>query len=191
MPGCLSLQHPGQQSLDTHAYTHAHTQCHGRGHHWHMVQTGTHSWMCVSCRTASGPVARDGDHGGGGGAAAGLLVCRDPVVCAVQVSRQETWACCSASGHAVLCSVWEWRSGSPRCSHPSPGAEDAAGCSYHSVAVGLLAGAHEHLPWGWVRDTISCCCCCHHCCPSGVLVRGPEGGCAELSMPLLLGSAGP
>ena len=47
MPHCLSLQQPGQQSLDTRVYTHAHTQCQGRGHCWCMVQAVAPTPGCV------------------------------------------------------------------------------------------------------------------------------------------------
>lgn len=50
---------------------------------------GTQSWLCVSCRAAAGPVAWDCDWRG---CAFGTPspVCRDPVVCAFQVSRKGT-----------------------------------------------------------------------------------------------------
>uniref|UniRef100_A0A8C0FJ27 Fibronectin type-III domain-containing protein n=1 Tax=Bubo bubo TaxID=30461 RepID=A0A8C0FJ27_BUBBB len=47
VPPCLSLQQPGQQSLDTHVYTHVHTQRQGWGCCWHMVQSVAPTPGCV------------------------------------------------------------------------------------------------------------------------------------------------
>lgn len=63
----------------------------------HGPGCGTHSWLFVSCRAASGPMAWDCDLGG---CAVGTLprICRDPVVRALQVSRKGT---CSAGPWAM------------------------------------------------------------------------------------------
>lgn len=207
--GCASAPVPAAARTAEPGHTCLHTCTHPMPRSGpslaHGLGCGTHFWLLVSCRTASGPVAWVGSHGGGGGAVgAGPPVCRDPVLCAVQVSRQETWSCCSAPGHAVLWGGWGWRGVSSSCSHPSPGTEDAASWSYHSSAVRLLSGAHEHFPQGWAGTV-----CAKRRPPllllplplllsprvltgnACKLVRGPEGGCAESSMPLLLNSAGP
>lgn len=111
---------------------HTPSECQGGAHCWRMVQAVGPVPDCVSCRAASGSVAWVGGHGSGGGVGGGPPVCRDPLVSAVQVSRQETRSHCSASCHAVQWAGWGWRWGSPSCSHPSLAIEDAAVWSYQS-----------------------------------------------------------
>lgn len=88
----------------------------------HSPGFGTHSSLCFSCRAASGPLASVSSHCSGGVAAVDPLVCRDPLVRAFQVSSRRFGV--SALPQAVLCCGV---SGDGEGSHPSLGAEDAAG----------------------------------------------------------------
>lgn len=69
----------------------------------HSPGCDTHSSLCVSSRAVSRPLALVSSHCSGGGGAVDPLVCRDPLVHALQVSGRRLGV--SALSQAMLCSV--------------------------------------------------------------------------------------